>query len=200
MSRPGDTRGTLITYTICRSADSGSWGGCMWAVGWVILSPRASVGLSQLRNSLWDKWAPRMEGVGFTVCLLVAWVSQAREAAPCPPAVLEAPIPLSPPRWPLRGTESARPPARQEHRRVGLKSPLRAQGSSAQLMMGAGSWDRHGTSDIGWVPPEVSPELGCLWARCRGSSSGRPPSCQSCPVASTAVALMWPPSPASWWS
>ena len=45
-------------------------------VGWVILSSRASGGLSQLRNSLWDKWAPRMEGVGFTVCLFLAWVSQ----------------------------------------------------------------------------------------------------------------------------
>lgn len=68
-----------------------------------------------------------------------SWPGSPREAAPCPSAVLGAPVPPSPSRWPLRGNKSARPPARQQHRRHGLKSLPRAQGSSAQLMMGAGS-------------------------------------------------------------
>lgn len=60
-----------------------------------------------------------------------------QRSCPLPSAVLGAPVPPSPPRWPLRGNELARPPARQQHRRHGLKSLLRAQGSLEQLMMGA---------------------------------------------------------------
>lgn len=52
-------------------------------VGGIFLSLRVSGAPPQPRSSPWGTWAPR-RGAGSTVCLGRAWVSQAREAAPCP--------------------------------------------------------------------------------------------------------------------